>query len=392
MARLSINSEGARRALACLIILVSLPACGDRERLDSHSSPDDSLDASDASRFGSGGQGQRDGSGGGGGSTSDSAAETSVEAGLNVSPWDDAGPGVCVGITGLVDGVDVWSDARGPFVLAASFDSGMALLHRQDGTWNPLYSQSPRGTGVPSIVGFPGGDLVIGGVGSCGAVILSNGTTRCSAGFVPEDFFVVSNDLAYALTGDRALVYDGSTWTQFGEPFETGPVRPVSWRLWAGHGVVIATMDSGDVYISRGGAAFEKSTLSSDVPGIHSYPSTWGFAGDDLWVGDRQGGLFSYDGAVWTQRDTLTDACGTGIKGMWGADRTLYLHTDHRFARYSGGRLEVLANLPCTASIRSIWGNSPSEVYLAIWDSRVENTACGGAVYLQWTGTALVRL
>lgn len=158
-------------------------------------------------------------------------------------------------------------------------------------------------------------------------------------------------------------------------------------------GAVVATAVSSEVYISQDVGPFALVGLPAEVlPGSYTYPATWGFARNDLWVGTRTSGLYAYDGSAWTRREILVDACGRSIRGMWGANGVLYVHTDHSLARLRGGRLDVLAEFPCDVTVRSIWGNSPEEVYLAAEDSRLEPTACGGAEVFLWNGAELLRI
>jgi hypothetical protein len=308
---------------------------------------------------------------------------------------DSSNAVVCAGIAGDLQGLDIWSDARGPFLLASAADSGIAVLSRRAGSWIDIYRHDPAVRhAATSLVGFPDGDLVLGGDFSCGgALVLSGGQAHCTAGFVPADIFVVSNRLAYALAADRVLVYDGSLWTQFLEPLESGGVRLAPWRVWADDTEVAAAMQTGEILVSENGEPFAMRgrVPVDDEPGTFLGPVIWGFGGDDLWVGLRNGTLYSYDGANWSERAKVDDACGGGIRGIWGKDGLIYLHTEHEFIRWDG-KLEVLGDFPCTATIRAIWGSSASEVFLAVANSTASNSACGEAEVFEWTGTDLVRI
>jgi hypothetical protein len=295
--------------------------------------------------------------------------------------------------------VDVWSDTRGPFVMVSGA-SGTAILHRESSAWQDVY-RDPSGPGIggTQITGFPSGDIIVASGAGCGTLVIHDGVATCSPGFVPGDVFAVSDTLAYALQNDRALVFDGSLWTQYREPFDN-PVQSTAWSLWADARTVVVALLNGAVHVSKDGTAFAESDFPSiakqdgPIPERDRYPCIWGFGGNDIWAGVRQGGLYSYDGAAWSLRATILDYCehDRGPAGMWGEDGILYVHTRHEVLRVREGRLETLTRFPCVKSIRGMWGTSSSEVYVVVTDDNLIGNACGNTELFTVVGDGVVRI
>jgi len=61
---------------------------------------------------------------------------------------------------------------------------------------------------------------------------------------------------------------------------------------------------------------------------------------------------------------------------MWGQAGVLYFYTASTVYRMLGNQVEPTLTLPCdewrSLSVRSVWGNSPSEVFIAIQNYRLE--------------------
>lgn len=329
----------------------------------------------------SSGGGAMDGARGSGGASADGGVESGARP-----------PPLCTGMTNPV-AVDIWSDARGPFLLSSDL-SGTALFWHQ-AVWHEIYRQPPGTLGASSVGGFPGGPLVLGGPCNGAALIQIDGTIQsCSSWFLPHPF-IISTTRAYGISGaarNRVGIYDGSRWTQYQTSFDIGV-----WRLWVNSSTVVAALESGLVAVSRNGGPWASEGVpdgSAPDPYGSAFPLAWGFGDNDIWVALRHAGLFSFDGTGWTQRATLDDSCGTGsgIRGMWGASGTLFLHTDHRLARWTNGSFGVVKELPCTSTIRAIWGTSADEVYVAVDDSERYGSACGSVTVLLVTSSGITRL
>ncbi len=143
-----------------------------------------------------------------------------------------------------------------------------------------------------------------------------------------------------------------------------------------------------------------------DTRTMEDISAMWGFSHDDVWASTIGGSLIHFDGVSWEAiewpdlRD-LSDPCGDHvqiIRGMWGEDGILYLHTELMFFMWDGTSFTVLGYWPgvldgseCAGriNIQSIWGNSPVEVFLAVNDLDNASRACGREEYvLWWDGTA----
>lgn len=330
--------------------------------------------------------------GGSGGSTGGQGSTGGASDGQAGVPNDPSA--LCGGIQGQLGSLDVWSDSRGPFVLVSTISDGIVIWHKSAGSWQQVFRQS-AGADYLSLRGFPGGDLIVSGNIWCGMITVRDGVSHCETGYSGGvgGVFVVSTVLAYALYANTVLGYDGTRWTQLGEPLTAPDSSALSgWRLWASDQTIAVTMATGEVFLSENGGAFiEQTGFPPPQLFAYPYPSVWGFSNTNLWVGTRQGGLFSYDGQSWQERTQVTDACGSGIVGMWGQSGVLYLYTKHELARWSGGSLEVVKDFPCSVNIRGLWGTSLTEIYLVASDDSLQDTACGAAEIFA-VSTDLTRL
>ncbi len=115
----------------------------------------------------------------------------------------------------------------------------------------------------------------------------------------------------------------------------------------------------------------------------------WGFAEDDVWIGSVRGTLKHWDGQVWTEipwpAQSPYPEGWVSIEQLWGADGVLFFRTYWQLVRCENLQCEEVAYWPCAeytdqgiaqceggVSIRSMWGNSPQELFLAV------NTSVGG--------------
>ncbi|HEX4340535.1 MAG TPA: hypothetical protein VH062_31720 [Polyangiaceae bacterium] len=262
------------------------------------------------------------------------------------------------------------------------------VLRRTDGGWETYYTQ-PQGGPNLHLTGFPGGDLLLYGAIRCGIVTLPSGAPHCSAGLssLAGDLFVAGDGNAYAVNNDRILTYSNGHWSQLlgGLSWNEAPPGtaqyPQGWAIWA-DGVTIATaVIGGPVFVSREGSLFNEDT---PLP-LDRYRVVWGLDGHQLWVGGAGGELFSKDERGWTDRGSVVDSCGTGIKGFWGARSTLYAHAEHRLVRVDN-EIEPVLEVPCTQTIRGIWGNSESEVFAVVEDETKRQSACGAVTLLRVRG------
>ncbi|HEY5285253.1 MAG TPA: hypothetical protein VIM14_20835, partial [Polyangia bacterium] len=270
----------------------------------------------------------------------------------------------------------VWSDHRGVFLLTYDEVSPPVLWANLGQGWQTSYTW-PQGTSMVStpgkdgLRGFVDGALVTMGVVPCSIQFVDGQGARCSgAGREMVDISIISANLAYAVYySDRILRFDGTFWTQLGDPLPlpaasaVGQVRTNA--LWAdATTMVIGTnegLNEGFVYLvtSEG-----QPVLQTGLP-VTGFTAAWGFGSQDIWVGGNDGSLYHYDGAAWTLRGTLaTD--GYGIIRMWGIDGNLFVVTSTELAQWDGTHLSILESLESHHLYRDLWGNSAKEVFVTI--------------------------
>ena len=218
--------------------------------------------------------------------------------------------------------------------------------------------------------------------------------------------FVVNDHLAYAMwqagSDSRVVRYDGERWSPVPVAL---PFDSAQWgRIWA---------DEEDVFVAGASAvllSLDGAEWRIHDPGtISELTSVWGFGGDDVWVGTSGGELRHFDGAVWSDVEWPSRDDGSlcnepkPIHAMWGAEGILYFVSETTFARWDGARVEVLGHWPlelvegfCEGDgLRpvALWGNSPTEVFLAVSrQSRYGTGWCDGIAVLWWDGTALRQI
>jgi hypothetical protein len=266
----------------------------------------------------------------------------------------------CQGDAPYISFVGLWSNAQSVFAAVES------EVYRNSGSgWTQMLSNSSVSFG--SFSGFPEGPLVLtASVGSrCGILFLDEDVLSCAgAAQNVAGVFPLAPTLAYAVVEDRLLLYQGEFWTQVGEPL--GDAGLYGTKLWA---------DAQQATVFGGlGRVFRYELESDSWKALPSFPAdrsplaAWGFGPQDLWLSTGPE-LLHFDGATWQQPFTQQGECGN-IRGMWGQAGVLFFYTASSVFRLGEGKFEPILRLPCddagAVSIRGLWGNSPSEVFIAI--------------------------
>jgi hypothetical protein len=296
--------------------------------------------------------------------------------------WRDSYDAFCPGTASIF--ADVWGDDRGVFVLSSDDKNNSAIWSNVGTGWRTAFAW-PEGTNnlyQGGLTGIPGGPLVVYGGFPCGIQFVEGGGVSCSgaATFV-EDLKVLDAKLAYAVSYDRVLTFDGDLWTQLGDPL---PGVSVVRAVWADSSTVVAAADGGHVFaIPSGGTPVSLSGLSSQVDTV----AAWGFGASDLWIGSAKGQLFHYDGAQWSQKATIPYAGsgslrllgtdGIGKLKLWGKDGSLFFVAGNVFGRWDGSGVRTLDTLEGKSYFAGLWGNSPSEIFLAVHDVQPSVVGCG---------------
>jgi hypothetical protein len=233
-------------------------------------------------------------------------------------------------------------------------------------------------------------------------------------GAVPgvTNVFAVDGQHAFAIVSDRLLTLYGAYFT----PYGTLPAVPwpYAYHLWADAQVPVVAAEGGKVYVLDRPAT---TPMVLQIPDQAAATSVWGFGRNDLWVGGEKGRLAHYDGASWTVMQTVQGNCAT-VSGLWGADHVLYVATDSYVGRWRDGTLDTVIDGPCAQDpesapgtyeqviIAKIWGNSPTELFIALYErkevlgtvpggitvSHVQPDSCGEARMYWFDGQRLGRL
>ena len=210
---------------------------------------------------------------------------------------------------------------------------------------------------------------------------IDGGTATREVEFSTLDVFAVNAELAYACATVGLLRHDGSTWTRV-TPDSDCPGN----HLWASEDAIYVAGREGLVYSFSGDEWIPEETGSfSDLSAI------WGFGASDLWVGSYNGRLLHKDETGWMEMEWPQVEEGIEIVGMWGMDGILFFHTAAHLVRWDGTSFEVLGYWPFGdyrhIQINAIWGNSLTELFLAVRDTDHPTAGCGTEYVLWWDGS-----
>lgn len=404
------HSYGSSPMLLSIILGVALSACGGRSGLAPgtwEESQGGTAPVAGAAaggqlagrggapgRGGSGGRLGWSGSGGagaGGALTGGGGAISAGVSGIAGTPsvpeplWRVSYEPLCDPRASASDSVDVWSDSRGVYVLAAS-SAAPERIYFNPGTGWTDYFYEDYVVGLPALTGIPGGPLVEYGTSPCSIHLIETGMKRCSGASNSATFvFIVNSSLGYAVYRDRLLVYDGLHWTQLG-----GPLAPAgeafARAVWANSELALIAADESRVYVLRPGSPVPE--LQMGLP-EGNYTAAWGFAADDLWVANSRGQIVHYDGRSWSVAFSAPGEC-SGILGLWGAEGRLFYHTRDSIGVLGFGQARTLETYGCdgTRQVRALWGNSSEEVFAAVEDYRELNGMCGTLKLMWFNGSA----
>jgi hypothetical protein len=266
-------------------------------------------------------------------------------------------------------------NAASDFALAGVTESWLALHDR-----GPTPMQDMAFTGAPPTIT------------TCTIGMLHGNRFDCTDLDPVADLVGVNSNLAHALVGGmRLLSYDGERWHAMTAllPF------PAS-RLWADDSRVLALGRIGTaLWLEDGAWSFQ------DAGTVEHFSAVWGSARDDIWAGTEQGGIFHYDGSVWSERGRLGgETCDhmLAINGIWGDGSQVYFSTPTQLARFRGDRLESLANWTCSptggaSEIKAITGAAPGELFIAMTDlQRVETDRCAPVFVVHYDGEHFQRM
>ena len=324
--------------------------------------------------------------------------------GMGEPGWRDSTEPYCRDDESFYMEMDLWSDHRGVFVVVGGMEPmpefGGTLIFNGGSGWSELITADPMFPEEGSfmyIKGVPGGPVFLWGwMGTMTTYVLESGTTSTDWVNV-TDMHAVSGSLAYATTGEgpRLLKWEDGSWG----PFPGDPVPYATYKVWADETSIFCAGDTGVILSWE-----DDSWTVHDTRTIESITSMWGFSSRDVWAGTDRGTLLHHDGVdwervTWPDMGDGTDECrprGEGIMGMWGVGGVLFFHTARQLVMWDGAGFRVLGYWPGVYSpsggggwycrgqviIRAIWGNSASELFLAVEESDVDEDLC--EEYIMW--------
>lgn len=285
--------------------------------------------------------------------------------------------------------VSVWSDHRGVFLLVHDtyHDLPPTILSNTGGGWQTSYTWPSEVWMYPVSGGLRGivdGPLIAFGILPCTIQLVDSTGAACSgAPSRAEAVAVVSPTLAYAVSDGEVLRFDGSLWTQLGDPLPNIPsakARPLARAIWADSSNVVVVANEGGVYFVD--PASGQATLQDGLPGS-PFGSVWGFGSKDIWIGSDAGELYHYDGNGWS----LAWSSGNSpIIRLWGSEGVLFAASWKTFGEWDGNRFVVLDSTT-EGSYTDLWGNSPKEVFITV--DRFHDEDCG-PYQLRWFNGSVV--
>lgn len=305
--------------------------------------------------------------------------------------WQNSTVPYCGTEDGYIGNVgDLWSDSRGVYLIR-TVPPNHGLYFNAGSGWSRV-SPQPRTT-LSAFTGIPAGPLLLYDNyqdSTCGVTSFDGTTESCLASVAKvSNVFAFNAQRVFAITDDRLLTLSGNSYFT---GYATIPTSEwPSYQLWADSQVVVVADRSGNAFLFDDAAADPEVVA---LPDGMVADSLWGFGRDDLWVGDDTGRLAHYDGDSWTVLQAAHGNC-LDISWMWGAEHVLYFATQSSVGRWKDGNLDTVLDGPCLldpepsagtyeqVEIENIWGNSPTELFIAVQERKETKTLVGsnGATY-----------
>jgi hypothetical protein len=332
------------------------------------------------------------------GNSDDATWDPSIEL-LGDAGWRDSTEPWCPGTGEQMRSYDVWSNEEtvhviiSETVLLDGYYQDVNHIYKNSGTgWELVHEASAASIGAEdttcfiNITGTLNSQILLWGTGTlCTLAYLYEGMIDWEPTLRVYDVFVVNDELAYAIAdmagSIKAVRFLDGTW----EPIPVEIPYSVN-NIWGNDSVIFLVGSDGTIM-----SIIEERLTIHDSGTIEDITAVWGFSPNDVWVGQESGMLRHFDGTIWTEVD-WPRVDGQNISGMWGTDSTLFFHTAHTIAAWSGGIVRVLGRwLPDDEhpgiGIASVWGNSTEEVFLSVIDNGHYSEACGPEYLLWWDGS-----
>jgi hypothetical protein len=327
---------------------------------------------------------------------------------LGTPGWQQSTQPICETNQGWGPRFEVWADARGVYALfAAGCDKladvpcgndGASLKFNSGSGWQLVHQFAPPPTAAPGYneevmdlwSGFPGGSLLMSGtLADQAGIYFVDGSNLAFQAAMPttNGAFVAGSDLAYVIDGTdgtRLLKYSAGIWSSLGEA--TSNLRAV----WADSQSVVVVGEDQTILVQSGDGPL---TALPNVP-AGDYISVWAFGASDIWTGNSIGQLMHYDGKAWRAIPTGSIDTRFGVSKLWGADGIVYFITPVEMGRWNGSSVDMLLEPPAGTDFTAypgyfigLWGRSAQEVFVAMWDRRYLDYACGENFLLWFDGS-----
>ena len=306
-------------------------------------------------------------------------------------PWRGKAEAFCPAVVGT-ESLDVWSDARGVFVLVG--DEQRPRILANDGAAWRVEAELRAGQGL-RLSGFDGGPLVVQSGVLCGLRMVAGGVETCSAPVNgTTGFFSLGPKHAYAGNGSHVLRFDGTLWTQH----KSAAMHVFS--IWADDGALAIGSADGVYALDSSGELIEQGL------GGTSHLALWGGENGRLWAGSKGGLWFrTSDRHAWellyaaaADCDSVGHIWGSGDSSgstapAFGGGEAVFFANRHMLSVQDARGLRTIAEWPCDQGVEltGLWGNSPSEVFVALRDT-TGATECSGASLLWYDGERLREL
>lgn len=315
---------------------------------------------------------------------------------VSPEPWRESTEPHCADYPGRIQGLDVWADERGVFLLSAVFNnhfapgdpqipSGYSVMFNPGDGWQTWRTQEAlRGFAPPQrLIGRPGAELYATG-GSCAIELISGpGLHRCDyLGDIREghtiDVWPMGEDSGWALTSTNIRLRVDGEWTRY-RSFDGEAGR----EIWGDPGQV-SVLTSDDLYTTDPGLHPRE-----DIPSGF-YATFWANARDDLWVAADGGRILHFTGT----RDWTTYDIGSETpRDLWGDGERLYFVTAGSLGYIEGNEVHVVEEWPPERLVgTSIWGTDDGGVFLSVQDDRYIGHRCGAEFLLWFDGEVFHRI
>jgi hypothetical protein len=201
----------------------------------------------------------------------------------------------------------------------------------------------------------------VGGISQAGFIIRYDGTSWSTImddlDFIPYAIHGTGSDDIY-IVGDRVMHFNGTEWNT-----EALDLPSTLYAVWANDEHVFVAGSSGFMRYLNKRTAWNPLDFKHMNSGTNSaVTSILGFSSKEIFMGDLDGNLLSYDGTKWSIKDSNV---ASKIIAIWGTSaNNMYLTSRDEILHWDGVSYRTLDNI-LEHKIFSIWGASENDVFFA---------------------------